>query len=84
MAKMSATEKPPRKTFSPTFIKAWRLYREVSQGDLAKSMGVTGGNVSQLEHGLIGYTQASLEAAAKALGVHPADLLTRKPPKKRQ
>jgi hypothetical protein len=40
---------------------------------------VTHGVVSQLERGLMGYTQAMLEAFAKVLDCTPADLLGRDP-----
>lgn len=40
---------------------------------------MTGGNLSEIETGGTGYTQATLEALAAALECEPADLLTRDP-----
>jgi transcriptional regulator with XRE-family HTH domain len=61
------------------FIKDWRLYRGLTQERLAERLGMTHGAVSQLERGLVGYSQDSLEALADALQCEPADLLWRHP-----
>jgi transcriptional regulator with XRE-family HTH domain len=61
------------------FIKAWRQYRDLTQERLAERIGKTHGAVSQLERGLIGYTQPMLEALADALQCEPGDLITRDP-----
>lgn len=63
----------------PTFILEWREFRGMSQEELGHRIGMTGGNVSQLERGLINYKQDTLEAAADALDCTVVDLLTRKP-----
>jgi DNA-binding Xre family transcriptional regulator len=42
-------------------------------------IGITHGAMSQLERGLIGYTQPMLEALAEILQCEPADLITRAP-----
>jgi transcriptional regulator with XRE-family HTH domain len=64
----------------PTYIKAWREFRCLSQEELGHRMGgMTGGNVSLLERGLIDYNQESLENAAIALDCSVLDLLTRPP-----
>jgi len=65
---------PPRH-----FIKAWRTHRGLTQERLADRVGVTHGAMSQLERGLVNYTQPMLEALADALQCEPADLLWRDP-----
>lgn len=46
---------------------------------LAERVGVTHGALSQLERGVINYTQTMLEALAGALSCTPADLIVRDP-----
>jgi len=46
---------------------------------LADRVGMTTGNLSQVERGTTAYTQNSLEAIAEALDCEPADLLMRNP-----
>ena|SRR5580765_7559020 len=76
MAKVQplAKRRPPRH-----FIKEWRLYRGYTQEQLAEMTGVTHGALSQLERGLVNYTQTMLEALAVALRCEPADLIMRDP-----
>lgn len=71
-------KKPPHRR---TFIREWREYRGLTQEQLADRLeDVMGqGSLSRLERGLTGYTQASLEAIADALGCDVADLLGRLP-----
>ena|ERR1700681_302597 len=59
------------------FIKAWRLHRDLTQERLAERVGVTHGALSQLERGLMNYTQPMLEALADALQCEPQDLIMR-------
>ncbi len=61
------------------FIKEWRKHRGLTQQRLADRLGLTHGAVSQLERGLVGYTQPTLEALAEALQCEPADLIWRDP-----
>lgn len=61
------------------FIKQWRLYRGLTQEQLAERAGVTHGALSQLERGLVNYTQPMLETLADALNCEPADLIMRDP-----
>ena len=78
MAKTVTTRfKQPR--FRRTFIRQWRKKRGLSQEQLADRVGMTGGNLSQIENGNTGYTQATLEALAEALQCEPVDLLIRDP-----
>lgn len=74
--------KLPRQKSSPRhFIRAWRMHRKMTQDALAEKIGVTSGAISQLENGLINYTQPTLEAIARALECSPADLLYGPPAK---
>ncbi|WP_062206744.1 helix-turn-helix domain-containing protein [Aureimonas sp. AU12] len=70
------------------FIRAWREYRGYSLRKLADMLesapGVplmTHANIGRIETGAQPYTQDFLEASARALGVEPADLLTKDPTK---
>lgn len=51
----------------------------MTQEQLAEAIGVTSGAISQLENGIINYTQPTLESIALALGCAPSDLLGRDP-----
>lgn len=61
------------------FIRQWRRYRRLTQEQLAERISVTHGALSQLERGIINYTQPMLEAVADALDCTPGDLITRDP-----
>lgn len=67
----------PRKAHH--FIREWRKYRGLTQEQLADRIEQTSGGISQLENGLINYTQPTLEALAVALNCEPGDLLSRDP-----
>ncbi|MBO6901395.1 MAG: helix-turn-helix transcriptional regulator [Rhizobiaceae bacterium] len=57
------------------FIRQWRLFRNLTQEQLAERVGVTIGTISQLETGRINYRQPLLEELAWALRCRPGDLL---------
>lgn len=88
MAKNSSVK---RKTVAPvevplhrTFIQEWRKHRGLSQTELGEATGLSTATISQIENVKTGYSQANLEAIARALKVHPVDLLVcdpRKDPK---
>ena len=61
------------------FIRQWRIHRGYTQERLAEIVGVPHGALSQLERGLVNYTQPMLEALAEALRCEPADLIARDP-----
>lgn len=61
------------------FIRQWRAHRHLTQEQLAARIGVTHGAISQLERGLISYTQPMLEAIADALQCEASDLIGRPP-----
>lgn len=61
------------------FIREWRKFRGLTQERLAERVDVTAGAISQLENGIVSYTQPTLEALAYALQCEPGDLLSRDP-----
>lgn len=61
------------------FIAEWRLHRGLTQEELGAKVGKSPSNISQIETGKQGYTQALLEDIARALDADPASLLTRRP-----
>lgn len=62
-----------------TFIKEWRLYRKLSQGDLAEQLETSVASISRIESGTQPYTQDVLEALSRVLETDPASLLMRNP-----
>lgn len=76
--KISPHPKPKKATH---FIREWRKYRHLTQEQLAERIDATPGSISQLENGIINYTQPTLEALAYALGCSPGDLLSIDPSK---
>lgn len=83
MAKAKKNQVKPRfkePKFRPTYIKQWRKsIPGLTQERLADRVGMTAGNLSEIENGNTGYTQATLEALADAMGCTAADLLIRDP-----
>ena len=65
----------PRKTY----FKEWRVFRGLTQQQLADRLETTKGAVSKLESGTNVYNQSSLEAWADALSCEPSDLISRDP-----
>jgi DNA-binding Xre family transcriptional regulator len=66
---------PPSTLLQRTFIQKWRKHRELSQTELGEAVGLSTATISQIESANTGYSQANLEAIARALKVHPIDLL---------
>lgn len=79
MAKKITPHPKPKK--ATHFIREWRKHRHLTQEQLAERIDVTSGTISQLENGLINYTQPTLEALAYALSCSPGDLLSTDPSK---
>ena len=79
-ATVSTVSNEPRRR---TFIKEWREYRELTQGQAVQKLeprySLTQGSLSRIERGLSPYSQDFLEAAASVYCCDPADLLVRKP-----
>jgi len=68
-----------QRPLQPTFIREWRKKKGWSQGELAEAIGVSTATISQIENGNTGYSQANLEAIARALECQVVDLLARDP-----
>lgn len=77
MAKKVIPIPKPRKAHH--YLREWRKYRGLTQEQLAGRIDATAGAISQLENGLIGYTQSTLESLAVALNCQPGDILSRDP-----
>ena len=56
-------------------VKAIRLKKDMSQGDLAKVLGVHSTYISQIERGVRNMSLKNIERLAKALKVSPDTLL---------
>lgn len=67
---VAVTDEHPRH-----YIREWRIFRGMTQKDVADKMKFTNGALSQLETGRTAYRQDMLEALAKALECSPGDLL---------
>lgn len=63
----------------PTFIRQWRKHRGLTQERLADRIGMSSGNLSNIETAKQGYTQDQIEAIADALNCDVVDLLIRDP-----
>lgn len=61
-------------------IRAYRKKAGLTLEELASRIGMTDGNLSKLERGQIGYTQAAMESIARELGCKVTDLLSDHPP----
>lgn len=57
-----------------SLLAAWCKHLKVSQAELAKRMGVTQGTISQMERPDSKPQRATIEKAAKALGITPEQL----------
>ena len=79
MAQKGKVKPRPRQQFRKTFIRQWREHRGLTLERLADRLGMTAGNLSQLERGNQGYTQNTLEGLAGALQTDVASLLMRDP-----
>jgi len=84
MSKKLAVKRNPAAPTAPeplqrTFIREWRDHRGLSQTELGAAVGLSTATISQIENTKTGYSQANLEAIARALDVHPVDLLVCNP-----
>lgn len=89
----SAPKPRLRPLYQTTFIRAWRVYREMSQEELAERVGeylleneisekgYTYASIGRMENGRMPYSQPIMEGIAKALGVTVAMLISTPPPK---
>lgn len=76
MAKVRSNPKPQGQRH---YIREWRKHRGLTLEQLAERIDVTHGALSQLERGLVNYTQPMLEALAEALNCRAGDLVMRNP-----
>ena len=56
-------------------VKAIRLKKEMSQGDIAKKLGVSANYISQIERGIENLSLKGIEKLAKAIDVSTSELL---------
>jgi putative transcriptional regulator len=56
-------------------LKLIRIDRDLSQGELAELIGLTGSRVSDMERGKYKFTMEMLDKLCEALQVHRADLI---------
>jgi transcriptional regulator with XRE-family HTH domain len=67
--------KSPPAQWSRTFIKEWRIFRNLTVEKLSEATGMSTGNISALENRRQGYSAEGLEKLSKALKTTPAALL---------
>lgn len=75
---MPAVKKPKRNR-QPTYIKAWREYRHLTQERAAERIGIATTTFGRIEAGKVPYNQDFLEQCADALSCTVSDLLNRHP-----
>lgn len=56
-------------------VKALRLKKRMSQGDIGKKLGVSANYISQIERGIENLSLKGIEKLAKALNVSTSELL---------
>lgn len=61
------------------FIAEWVKYRDITQEKLAEEAGYSTSSINQLKNGKQGYSQAALEALARALKCEPWELIAVNP-----
>lgn len=66
------------------YIREWRVFRGLTQQDIADGLATTTASVSRIETGVTPYTQDFLEAVASMLQTTPAQLLERDPAQPRE
>lgn len=64
-----------------TYFREWREYRGLTLEQAGERADMTAGNLSAMERGAQGYTQAGLESLAQAYNCDPGQLLTVDPTK---
>lgn len=57
-----------------TYIRAWREYLQMTQGEVAEKAGISQAALSQMEAGGKKLRKATLEKLAKAMGVNASQL----------
>ena len=72
---MPAPKRQPRKQWKPTYLRAWRLYRKMTQEQAAPLLEVDYTTLGKIERGRVPYSQPLLEAAASLYRCTTGDLL---------
>ena len=70
-----------KRAYRQHFIKEWRVFRHLTQEQLAERVGMSANNLSQLENYKQGYSHEGLERLADALNCEPGQLLMVDPTK---
>lgn len=66
---------PKKREFRRTFLREWRLYRNLTQEQAAERIGLDHSTLGRIERRLVPYSQGMLETAAEAYSCEPWDLL---------
>lgn len=69
----------PQQRWRRTFLREWRVHRDLTQEALADAMGISEAYLSDIENGKKRYNQEMMEKAAQALDTTPADIISRPP-----
>jgi transcriptional regulator with XRE-family HTH domain len=75
---MPSVRRPPRNR-RPTFLKQWRIYRQMTLEQVGKLTHYDHSNIQRLETGQIPYNQDHLELLAGIYRCEPIDLISRNP-----
>lgn len=74
-----APTKKPKHRLDATYLASWREHLGLTQDEAAEKIGVSRSLLSKMETADSPYTQRTLEAAARAYGCAPFELLARDP-----
>ena len=69
----------PNPSKGRNYVRDWRLYRGLTQEQLAGQADYTPATISQLETGKQGYEEKTLIRLAEVLDCHPSDLISGPP-----
>lgn len=69
----------PAPTWRRTFLKDWRLHRDLTVEELAERAGLAASTISSIENHQAGYSAESLDKLAVALSVEPGWILSVNP-----
>lgn len=69
----------PTPNYHKSYIKQWRLFRQMTQEQLADAAELSLSQLNKVENGTAGFSPKSLYAIAYALGCSPGDLFSINP-----
>lgn len=72
--------RPGRYGVALPHLKAWREYKVLSPGMLAKAAGITSTSITNYEHNRFNAKAENVHKLAKALGISPEQLVYEEPP----